>query len=181
MRALASIAAFICRINSLIGHTFAWLVLGSAVLCFAVVVLRYGFSTTHLWMQDLYVWLNGAMFMALAGYALLIDAHVRVDILYRPASVRRKAWLDMIGVVVFLIPFCVIVWLWGFEFVQRSWKLGEGSSNPGGMVGLWVLKTFILVFAVLVLLQGLAMLIRSVLILSGRDELVPPQMRYDAE
>ncbi|HMM87386.1 TRAP transporter small permease subunit, partial [Azohydromonas sp.] len=139
---------------------------------------RYVFSTTQLWMQDLYVWLNGAMFMGVAGYALLIDAHVRVDILYRPASRRRKAWMDLVGVLLFLLPFCAVVWLWGYEYVMRAWNLKEGSANPGGMPGLFILKTFILGFVVLVGLQGVAIALRSLLVLAGREALLPAQYRY---
>ena len=181
MRAIALFVTAVGRLNALVGRTFAWLVLAAVLVCFTVVVQRYLFSTTQLWMQDLYVWLNGAMFMAVAGYTLLIDGHVRVDILYRPASRRRKAIMDMIGVLVFLLPFCVVVWLWGFEYVQRAWMLREGSANPGGMPGLYILKAFILVFVVLVALQGIAMLLRSVLVLAGREELLPVPFRYRVE
>ncbi len=181
MRALALIATLIGRLNTIVGQVFSWLAFVSVLLCFAVVVQRYFFSTTHLWMQDLYVWLNGAMFMAVAGYTLLVDGHVRVDILYRPASARRKAILDLIGVLLFLLPFCAVVWLWGFEYVARSWKLSEPSSNPGGMPGLYILKTFILGFVVLVGLQGIAMAFRSILVLAGRDALLPESFRYRQE
>src|SRR5690606_38308981 len=157
------------------------LALAAVVLCFTVVVQRYAFATTHLWMQDLYVWVSGAMFMGVAGYALLVDAHVRVDIFYRPASLRRKAILDMIGVALFLLPFCAVVWIWGSEYVFRSWALREASANPGGMPGLYILKTFILVFAVLVALQGLATRARSPPVLAGKPELLPVRFRYRRE
>ncbi|MFA7505675.1 MAG: TRAP transporter small permease subunit [Burkholderiaceae bacterium] len=181
MKWLALFVSAIGRLNTFVGHALAWLALASVILCFTVVVQRYAFAVTHLWLQDLYVWLNGAMFMGVAGYALLVDAHVRVDILYRPASVRRKALLDMIGVLLFLLPFCAVIWIWGSEYVFRSWKLGEPSANPGGMPGLYILKTFILVFVVLVALQGLSMLCRSILVLTGRQELLPARFRYQQE
>jgi TRAP-type mannitol/chloroaromatic compound transport system permease small subunit len=171
-------------INRLIGNVFAWLAVAIVLVCFWVVVERYVFSTTRLWMQDLYPWLNGAMFTAVAGYALYRNDHVRVDIFYRTASDRRKALLDLIGVVIFLMPFAWAVWTYSWRFVNRSWGLFEGSANPGGMPGLFVLKTFILVFAAVIALQGLAMAIRSILILAGREDLVPEDYRYkysDAE
>jgi TRAP-type mannitol/chloroaromatic compound transport system permease small subunit len=181
MQALAFIVTAIGRLNAAVGKLFAWLVLAAVAVCFTVVVQRYVFSTTQLWMQDLYVWLNGAMFMAVAGYTLLIDGHVRVDILYRPASIRRKAVMDLIGVLVFLLPFCAVVWLWGFDYVQRSWMLKEASENPGGMPGLFILKSFILAFVVLVGLQGIAMALRSVLVLRGHEGLLPDAYRYRQE
>lgn len=178
MQAIALFVIAVGRLNALVGKTFAWLTLAAVLVCFTVVVQRYLLSTTQLWMQDLYVWLNGAMFMAVAGYTLLIDGHVRVDILYRPASRRRKAIMDLVGVLLFLLPFCVVVWLWGFEYVQRAWMLREGSANPGGMPGLFILKGFILVFVVLVGLQGIAMALRSVLVLKGQEDLLPAPYRY---
>lgn len=181
MRALARVAAAISWINFAIGTIFGWLSLGIVLVCFTVVVQRYLFSVSYLWMQDLYVWLNGAMFTAVAGFALLRDAHVRVDIFYRPANIRRKALVDLIGVVVFLLPFMWVVYLYSMPFVTRSWSYMEGSANVGGMPGLFILKTFIIAFAVLVALQGLAMALRSILVLAGREELVPPRLRYPGD
>lgn len=165
-------------LNSLVGKTFAWLALGIVIVCFWVVVERYLFTTTKLWMQDLYVWLNGAMFTAVAGFALMRDDHVRVDIFYRPASKRWKATADLIGAIVFLMPFAVVVVVYGLPFVQRSWRFMENSANVGGMPGLYVLKSFIMVFAVLIGLQGIAMVLRSLLVLRGREDMVPKDYRY---
>ena len=74
-----------------------------------------------------------------------------------------------------------MVWLWGFEYVQRAWVWKEGSANPGGMPGLYILKAFILVFDVLVGLQGIAMALRSILVLKGQEGLLPVPYRYRVE
>ena len=181
MQALVVAIRAISGLNRVIGLTLAWLALGCVLVCFTVVVQRYFFHTSYLWMQDLYVWLAGAMFTGVAGFALSRDDHVRVDIFYRPASVRWKATADLFGVVVFLLPFTYIVASYGWTPVARSWRLYEGSANIGGMPGLFVLKSFIIVFAVLVALQGLAMAARSILVLAGREELLPPDLRYRRE
>ena len=139
---------------------------------------RYLFHTTQLWMQDLYVWLSGAMFTGVAGFALLQDAHVRVDIFYRPWPLRHKAIADLIGVVLFLIPFVTVVAIYGYPFVARSWRLYEGSANVGGMPGLFILKSFILLFCLLVGLQGIAWALRSILVLMGKQDLLPKRLRY---
>src|SRR5690554_8025122 len=81
--------------NTLLGRLFAWLSLAMVLVCFTVVIMRYVFTSGFVWMQDLYVWMNGAMFMGVAGYTLLQNGHVRVDIFYRPASLRFKAWVDI--------------------------------------------------------------------------------------
>jgi len=179
VRLIAFIVRVISAFNWLVGNVFSWLALAIVVVCFSVVVQRDAFSTTQLWMQDLYVWLNGAMFTAVAGFALLRNDHVRVDIFYRPASVPRKALVDLIGVVLFLLPFSWIVYTYGWNFVARSWRIYEASPNPGGMPGYFVLKSFILVFAAVIALQGIAMLLRSVLVLAGREELLPSKLRYE--
>lgn len=178
MGAIALIIQAISSLNRLVGHVFAWLSLAIVVVCFTVVVQRYAFSTTHLWMQDLYVWLNGAMFTAVAGFALLRNDHVRVDIFYRPATTRTKAIIDLIGVIVFLLPFCWIIYRYSMPFVARSWRIYEGSANVGGMPGLFILKSFIIAFAALVSLQGIAMALRSILVLTGQEERLPPRLRY---
>lgn len=178
MHFLARIATLICAVNLFIGRTFSWLALGIVVVCFTVVVQRYVFSVSYLWMQDLYIWLNGAMFTAVAGFALLRDDHVRVDIFYRPARLRTRALADLIGVVLFLLPFTWVVYSYSMPFVARAWSYREASANVGGMPGLFILKSFIIAFAALIALQGIAMMIRSILVLSGNENLVPRSIQY---
>jgi TRAP-type mannitol/chloroaromatic compound transport system permease small subunit len=175
---LANCVRAISALNRVVGHLLSWLALAIVLVCFTVVVQRYIFHTTQLWMQDLYVWLSGAMFTGVAGFALMRDEHVRVDILYRPWPIRKKAIADLIGTLIFLIPYVVVVLLYAWPFVTRSWRLYEGSANVGGMPGLFILKSFIIVFAVLVGLQGLAIIARSILVLNDREELLPETLRY---
>lgn len=183
MRVLALAVQAIGGLNRLVGNIFSWLAVGVVAVCFTVVVQRYFFNATYLWMQDLYVWLSGAMFTAVAGFALFRDDHVRVDILYRPAPIRTKAICDIVGVAIFLLPFMFVVWNWGVPYVERSWRYHEASQNIGGMPGLFILKSFILVFAALIGLQGVAMIARAILVLAGKESLLPPAYRYpvDAE
>ncbi|KGK42986.1 C4-dicarboxylate ABC transporter permease [Nitrincola sp. A-D6] len=178
MKMLSLLIRLICRINLILGHVFSWFSLGIVLVCFTVVVMRYFFSSGSVWMQDLYVWLNGMMFMGIAGFTLLQNGHVRVDIFYRPAGIRRKALVDMIGAIVFIAPFLYIISVYSFPYVQRSWRFMEGSANFGGMQGLYVVKSFILVFVAVVALQALAMVMRSILILSNNEALVPESYRY---
>lgn len=178
MDAIAFAVRLISGINIAIGRIFSWLALGIVLVCFTVVVQRYVFSVSFVWMQDLYIWLNGAMFTAVAGFALQRDDHVRVDIFYRPAGPRRKAVIDLIGVLLFLMPFMTIVFVYALPFVTRAWSYTEASANVGGMPGLFILKSFILVFATLVGLQGAAIALRSILVLGGREDLLPDHHRY---
>jgi TRAP-type mannitol/chloroaromatic compound transport system permease small subunit len=165
-------------VNRVVGEALSWLALAVVLVCFTVVVQRYFLHVSYPLLQDLYVWLSGAMFTGVAGFALLRDDHVRVDIFYRPASHRQKAIRDLIGTVIFLVPFVVVIFAYALPYVERSWKLQEGSANVGGMPGLFVLKSFIIVFTVLVGLQGLAWALRSILVLTGNEERLPPSLRY---
>lgn len=178
MRALASVVRAICALNTLLGRIFAFASLAVVLICFVVVVMRYAFSTGSVPLQDLYVWLNGMMFMGIAGYTLMRDGHVRVDIFYREAAVRTRALVDLFGCVVFVAPFVWVVVRWGWPYVERSWALGEGSANYGGMQGLYVLKSFLFVFAAVIALQAVAMALRSILVLAGREDLLPDYYRY---
>lgn len=178
MGLLAIYVRAVSTANKYIGLVLSWLSLAVVLVCFAVVVQRYFLHVTQLWMQDLYVWLAGAMFTGVAGFALLRDDHVRVDIFYAKLSLRGKAIADLIGVVVFLLPFIYVVSVYSWPFVTRSWRIFEGSANIGGMPGLFVLKAFIVVFCVLVGLQGIAMAARSILVLNDKQELLPEEYRY---
>lgn len=181
MQALAMGVRFISRMNTILGQIFAWFSLGIVLACFTGVVLRYVFSTGYPWLQDLYVWLNAMMFMGLAGYALLNNTHVRVDIFYRPAKVRHKAWVDLIGSLVFLFPFVFTLLYWSWPYVTRSWKWLESSANYGGLPGLFIVKSFVVVFATLIALQGLAMIMRSILVLNNQQHLLPETYRYQGD
>lgn len=178
MSFLALLIRLISRFNSLLGQVFAWLSLAMVLVCFSVVVMRYVFASGSLWMQDLYVWMNGAMFMGVAGFTLLKNGHVRVDIFYRPASLRFKAWVDILGSLLFVAPFIWVLVQYSLPFVQRSWRFYEGSANYGGMPGLFVLKSFILLFALVIGLQALAMLLRGILVLRNQEQLLPADLRY---
>ena len=181
MQALALLVRAISGLNRIVGELLSWLALGCVLVCFAVVVERYVFNSSTLWMQDLYVWLGGAMFTGVAGFALMRDDHVRVDIFYRPAPVRKKAMADLFGVAFFLLPFIYVVFHYAWPAVARSWSYQEGSANIGGMPGLFVLKSFILVFCVLIGLQGVAWAFRSILVLTRNEELLPEPLRYHRE
>ena len=104
MNALRGFVRGIDAINDWIGRAAAWLTLGCVLTCFAVVVLRYAFGIGFPWMQELYVWQHAAVFMAGAGYTMLHRGHVNVDVLYGRLNPRGKAWIDILGTLVFLFP-----------------------------------------------------------------------------
>ncbi len=170
MSSLAALARAIDRLNSVIGQATAWLALIMVLIQFLVVILRYVFGLGFIWMQESIVYMHGILFMVGAGYTLLQDGHVRVDVFYREATRRRKAWVNLLGTLFFLIPFCVLVLWVSWPYVQNSWRVLEGSKETSGVQGIYMLKTVILVFGGLVLLQGVSVMARSVLTLAGWDE-----------
>ena len=169
MKFLAGFVRTVDGLNDRVGRGVAWLTLAMVLITFLVVVLRYVFSLGWVWMQESYVWLNGIVFMLGAGYTLLHNSHVRVDIFYRPANERHKAWVDLFGVCVLLLPLVAVSLFFSWEYVIKSWAGLEESREAGGLPGLFLLKTIIWLFSVLVALQGLSLAGRSALILSGRS------------
>ena len=148
----------------------AWLTLAMVLVTFTVVILRYVFSFGWVWLQESYVWMHGIVFMIGAGYTLLHNGHVRVDIFYRPAGPRYKALVDLAGAFVLLMPMVVLVCWVSFDYVTTSWSMLEESREAGGLPGLFLLKTVIPAFCVLMALQGLSLAARSVLVLQGHPE-----------
>lgn len=158
--------------NETIGRGVAWLTLAMVLVTFVVVILRYVFAIGWVWLQESYIWMHGIVFMIGAGYTLLHNGHVRVDVFYRPAGPRYKAMVDLFGAVLLLLPMVTLVFIVGLSYVASSWSMLEESREAGGLPGLFLLKTVILVFCVLTGLQGLSLAGRGLLVLSGHPEFV---------
>ena len=165
MHFLARLVRGIDRLNDVIGRAVSWLTLAMVLTTFFVVVARYGFAWGRVWIQETYVWMHGAVFMLAAAYTLLHDGHVRVDVFYRPASERFKAWVNLIGVFCLLLPTVLVVLYYSIPYVQASWSRFEMSREAGGLRGLFLFKTIIPIFCVLMALQGLSLAGRSILVL----------------
>jgi TRAP-type mannitol/chloroaromatic compound transport system permease small subunit len=173
MDQMAALVRRIDRLNEAIGRAVAWLSLAMVLIAGFVVVARYGFAWGRVWIQESYVWLHGMLFMLAAGYTLRHDAHVRVDIFYRPAGRRFKAWVDLLGSLLLLAPVVSFAAVVSFPYVRHSWLGLEASREAGGLPGLFLLKSVILLFCALILLQGLALAGRSLLVLRGHPEFAP--------
>ncbi len=170
MAGLAAFVRLIDRLNDAVGRGVAWLTLAMVLITFAVVLLRYVFAIGWVWMQESYVWLHGIVFMLGAGYTLLHQGHVRVDIFYRGAASRSRALVDLFGSLLLLLPVVALIFSVSFGYVVDSWSRLEESREAGGMPGLFLLKTVILGFCVLLGLQGLALAGRSLLMLRGHPD-----------
>ncbi len=165
---LLGIADLIDRGNTALGHAVGWAALAMVALQFLVVVLRYVFGIGVIAFQEGILYLHAALFMVAAGYTLLRDGHVRVDILYRDAPERTKAWINAVGVYGLLMPAMALLFYVSWPYVSVSWASLETSKEASGLP-VYPLKTLMLVFAASLLLQGWALAARSLLLLSSRD------------
>ena len=154
-------------INRVIGETVSWLTLLMVLVTVLVVVLRYGFNIGFIWMQESVRFMYSAVFLLCAGYTLFKDKHVRVDVLYLGLSERKKALVDLIGSIFLLLPVCFVIFYYSWSYVLNSWEQMEGSIEERGLHLVFLMKTFIWLFAILVSMQSLATIINSLIILKN--------------
>ncbi len=134
---------------------------------FAVVVLRYAFGLGSIRLQESVLYAHAGLFMLAAAWTLQVDGHVRVDIFYSQATPRRRAVIDLVGAIVFLMPFAAVLVALSVPYAARSWAIFEGSRETSGLPLVYLLKTLIPIFALLLGLQGMAQAIRAALLLAG--------------
>ena len=158
------------RLSRATGRFVSWLTLLMVLVTFVIVIMRYVFDAGLIWLQESVIWMHGAVFMLGAAYTLLDEEHVRVDIFYRRMSPVRRAWVDAIGVAIFLLPLCAYLTYASFDFAAASWSIREMSREPGGLgyPMIPILKSIIIAMPVAVALQGLSLLARSVATIRGR-------------
>ena len=163
---MTALADRIDRLISGIGRVAAWLVLVVVLLQFALVVARYLFGLGSIWLSETVIYAHAAVFMLAAAWTLRGEGHVRVDIFYAEASLRTKALIDLAGALLLLLPFMlVLAWL-SVPYAARAWAILERSQEASGLPLVFVLKTLIPVFAVLMALQGVAQAIRAAAVLA---------------
>jgi TRAP-type mannitol/chloroaromatic compound transport system permease small subunit len=153
-------ARIIDAINRGIARVVRWFALGMVLVQFGIVIGRYVFGVNSIWMQESVLYLHSALFMLAAGYTLLVDKHVRVDVFYAKASpvVRRR--IDIAGHVFLLLPSMMALAWWSWPSVRNSWKIFEGPMSVGGIEAVFLLKSLIPLFCGLIVLQSLAILAR---------------------
>lgn len=161
-----AIETFIDRL----GRVIAWFTLLMVVITAVIVILRYGFNLGWIAMQESVIYLHATVFMLGAAYTLQKDEHVRVDIFYQKFSARNKAWVDLFGTLLCLMPVFIFLFVYSFDYVLSSWKLQEASAEAGGLPAVFLLKSLLLVMPALMLLQGLAMVIKQITILAQGAE-----------
>jgi TRAP-type mannitol/chloroaromatic compound transport system permease small subunit len=169
LRTLKTSLSAVEKFTEVTGRFISWATVTMVILVVLVVITRYFLGLGSIALQESVTYLHCLVFMMGFAFTLKHDGHVRVDIFYRGFSPRFKAIVDLIGGLLFLIPFCLLIFFISWDYVLASWVIRETSAENNGLPFIYLLKTLMLLMPVTLLLQGIAEIIRSGLILSGAD------------
>ena len=147
------------------GKICSWFVALMVLVTCLVVVMRYGLDMGSVFLQDVVLYLHGGLFLLGAAFALKRRAHVRVDIFYRNFSTSKKALVDLLGNLIFLQPICWTILLYSWGYVEFSWRIMEVSPEPDGLPFVYVQKSLLIVVAILLALQSISEILKSLLII----------------
>jgi TRAP-type mannitol/chloroaromatic compound transport system permease small subunit len=181
MLTLLGLSRLVDRFNEFVGRWIRWLVLAAVLLSAGNAIVRKIFSTSSNALLEIQWYLFAAVFMLGAGFAFLRNVHVRIDFISSKLSKRTNAIIDSIGIVVFLIPLCVILIVLSWPFFYNALVTGEMSQNAGGLIRWPVLALIPLGFLIL-LVQGLSELVKRIAYLRGQlDEPITPEAHKSDE
>lgn len=166
MSFLLQFSRLVDAVNQLIGRLAMWLILAATLISAGNAVVRKAFGTSSNAWLEIQWYLFAAVFMLGGGYAFLRNAHVRIDFVSSKFSARTRNWIDVAGIIVFLLPLCYMMTTLGWPLFERAWISGEVSSNAGGLVR-WPVYGLIPLGFVLLALQGVSELIKRLAFLTG--------------
>jgi TRAP-type mannitol/chloroaromatic compound transport system permease small subunit len=166
MKSLLRMCAVIDGVNEWIGRSAAWLGLVAVLVCTGNAVARYALNIgSNAWLE-LQWYLNAAVFLLIAAYALRRNEHVRIDVIAGRLSPRAQAWIDLLGGVFMLLPAALIIAWYSWPSLQNSWHIGEYSSDPGGLIR-WPVRLLIPVAFTMLALQGVSEIVKRIAFLKG--------------
>lgn len=157
---MLGVANAIDRMNVAVAGVVKWLALIMVLVQFCIVIGRYVFGFNSIAVQESVLYMHATLFMLGAGYTLLVDKHVRVDVFYAKVSDAARRRIDIFGHVFLLIPSMLALLFWSWPSVRNSWAILEGPISVGGIEAVFLLKSLIPAFCVLILLQSLSLLLR---------------------
>ena len=157
---MLGIATAIDRMNAAVARVVKWLALVMVLVQFCIVIGRYVFGYNSIAAQESVLYMHATLFMLGAGYTLLVDKHVRVDVFYAKVSDASRRQIDIFGHVFLLIPSMLTLLYWSWPSVRNSWKILEGPISVGGIEAVFLLKSLIAAFCILILLQSVRLLVR---------------------
>ncbi len=168
MTALLRLVDKIEHFHTLLGRKIAYLIPVMAIVVFVIVIFRYVFSLGWVWAQDVVLYLHGLSFMFGIVYTLQKDAHVRIDIFYNTMSPKKQALVNLCGILGLAFPPCVLILTYALPYVMNSWVILEASLETGGMPGVFLIKTAVLLLPVLLILQLFCIGVRCFFVLFGK-------------
>ena len=171
MRQLFRIQEFLARIVTAVGKISAWLSIPLMVVIIFDVVTRRFLVLGSTKLQEGEWHLHAVLFLLCIGFTYIEDAHVRIDLLRERMSSRTKDWVELIGCIIFVIPYCLIVTYFAEDFVERSWAVGEASDSATGLPYRWAIKAFLPIGLFVLLLSGITILLRKIIELFGPADL----------
>jgi TRAP-type mannitol/chloroaromatic compound transport system permease small subunit len=154
------LANAIDRLNSAVALVVRWLALIMVLVQFCIVIGRYVFGYNSIAAQESVLYMHATLFMLGAGFTLLVDKHVRVDVFFAKLNDQAKRRIDIFGHLFLLIPSMTALLYWSWPSVRNSWKILEGPISVGGIEAVFLLKSLIPAFCILVLLQSVSILVR---------------------
>ncbi len=182
MKTIKQLESAITSLTDFCGKTLSWLVYAMMIATCLTVTLRYGFDYSPIALQESITYLHATVFMLGAAFTLKQGGHVRVDIFYRGFSPKRKAIVDLVGTLIFLIPLCVFILLISWGYVSNSWAVAERSQEAAGIPAVFLLKSLIPLMAILLLLQAVAEAIKNGLrLLDSADNSEGEDKRFHQE
>lgn len=171
MEIIAKTARAIDGINEMIGKITSWAALGLVLVQFGIVMVNYLYSEGMIAVQESLTYMHSLVFLGAAGYTLLHNGHVRVDIIYSKLNEKKKAWINLLGSLIILFPVLIIIGVYAMPFVAQSWDILEGSIETSGLHIVYILKSMILLFVASTFIQGISMTLHSILIILEYEHL----------
>lgn len=170
MKALSTLAGFIDRLNEGLGRMVSWLTLFMVLMQFAIVVFHYIFREGSIFLQESLLYMHSMIFLAGAAYTLKHNGHVRVDVIYSRLSDKAKAWVNLVGSVIFLFPVLGVIGWMAWPYVFNSWQILEGSIETSGIQAVYLLKSMIILFVVSMALQAVSLMCHALLTIRDKEQ-----------
>ncbi|SDD57705.1 TRAP transporter small permease subunit [Kordiimonas lacus] len=170
MERLLSFAAKLERISSAIGRLAAWAIIALVLVIMTDVILRRWFVIGSTKLQELEWHLHGFLFLLCLGWAYTKNAHVRIELVSERLSARTRAWIELVGCILFLLPYVSAVLWFGYDYVSYSWAYNEASASPTGLPDRWIIKSAIVIGFAVLGIAAISRLLQAVVFLFGRPE-----------
>lgn len=171
MEGIANFARTIDSINEVIGKAVSWAALGLVLVQFGIVMMNFLYAEGIIAVQESLTYMHSLLFLGAAGYTLLHNGHVRVDIFYSKMPEKKKAYINLMGSLIILFPVLFFIGLYAWPFVYQAWEIKEGSVETSGLHLVYILKSMILLFVGCTFIQGISISLHSFLVIRGYEHL----------